>query len=87
MMSYVLFENVEQLRNIGIINFTTRSHLVGYFYMIYGEHGFVVIPVSVSECFMQLNYGHLQVHCHPSQYFSFRSQLLMEHNSFKKWKF
>ena len=26
---------VEQLRNIGIINSTTRSHLVGYFYKIY----------------------------------------------------
>ena len=25
----------EQLRNIGIINSTTRSHLVGYFYKIY----------------------------------------------------
>ena len=25
---------VEQLRNIGIINSATRSHLVGYFYMI-----------------------------------------------------
>jgi len=28
-------KHVEQLRNIGIINSTTRSHLVGYFYKIY----------------------------------------------------
>jgi len=28
-------KRVEQLRNIGIINSTTRSHLVGYFYTIY----------------------------------------------------
>jgi len=28
-------KHVEQLRNIGIINATTRSHLVGYFYTIY----------------------------------------------------
>jgi len=28
-------KHVEQLRNIGIINSTTRSHLVGYFYSIY----------------------------------------------------
>jgi len=27
-------KHVEQLRNIGIINSTTRSHLVGYFYTI-----------------------------------------------------
>ena len=28
-------KHVEQLRNIGIINFPTRSHLVGSFYEIY----------------------------------------------------
>ena len=28
-------KHVEQLRNTGIINSTTRSHLVGYFYEIY----------------------------------------------------
>ena len=28
-------KHVEQLRNIGIINSTTRSHLVGYFCTIY----------------------------------------------------
>jgi hypothetical protein len=28
-------KHVEQLRNTGIINSTTRSHLVGYFYTIY----------------------------------------------------
>jgi len=28
-------KHVEQLRNIGIINSTTRSRLVGYFYKIY----------------------------------------------------
>jgi len=27
-------KHVEQLRNTGIINSTTRSHLVGYFYKI-----------------------------------------------------
>jgi len=27
-------KHVQQLRNIGIINSTTGSHLVGYFYMI-----------------------------------------------------
>jgi hypothetical protein len=30
-----LLKNVEQLRNIGIINSTTRSHLVVYFYKIF----------------------------------------------------
>jgi len=30
-----LSKHVEQLRNTGIINSTTRSHLVGYFYTIY----------------------------------------------------
>jgi hypothetical protein len=35
MMSGVPFETFEQLRNIGIINPTARSHLVGYFYTIY----------------------------------------------------
>jgi len=30
-------KHVEQLRNIGIINSTTRSHLVGYFYTIWLE--------------------------------------------------
>ena len=28
-------KHVEQLRNTGIINSTTQSHLVGYFYTIY----------------------------------------------------
>jgi len=28
------WKHVEQLRNIGIINSTTRSHVVGYFYTI-----------------------------------------------------
>jgi len=28
-------KHVEQLRNIGIIDSTTRSHLVGYFYKTY----------------------------------------------------
>jgi len=28
-------KHVEQLRNIGIINSTTRSHIVGFFYEIY----------------------------------------------------
>jgi len=33
-------KHVEQLRNIGIINSTIRSHLVGYFYKIYSMmHG------------------------------------------------
>jgi len=37
-------KHVEQLRNIGIINSTTRSHLVGYFYTIYSMmHGSVNI--------------------------------------------
>jgi len=30
-------KHVEQLRNIGIINSTTRSHPVGYFYKIYAN--------------------------------------------------
>jgi hypothetical protein len=39
-------KHVEQLRNIGIINSTTRSHLVGYFYKIYiMMHGSVTIKV------------------------------------------
>jgi len=36
-------KHVEQLRNIGIINSTTRSHLVGYFY---------TILISASECWI-----------------------------------
>jgi hypothetical protein len=35
MMGDVSPENVEPLRNIGIINSTTRSHLVGSFHEIY----------------------------------------------------
>jgi hypothetical protein len=35
MMSGVSLEHVEQLSNIGIINSTTKSHLVGYIYKIY----------------------------------------------------
>jgi hypothetical protein len=35
MMSGVSLEHVKQLRNIGKINSTTRSHLVGSFYKIY----------------------------------------------------
>jgi hypothetical protein len=31
-------KHVEQLKNIEIINSTTRSHLVDYFYNIYGLH-------------------------------------------------
>ena len=33
-------KHVKQLINIGIINSTTRSHLVGYFYAIYIEFCF-----------------------------------------------
>jgi hypothetical protein len=32
----MFMEHVEQLRSIGIINPTTRLHLVGSFYQIYG---------------------------------------------------
>jgi len=35
MMGGVSLKHVEQLRIIGIINSTTRSHLVGSFYKIY----------------------------------------------------
>jgi hypothetical protein len=35
MMGGVSPDNVEQLRNIGIINYTTRPHLVGSFYVIF----------------------------------------------------
>jgi hypothetical protein len=41
-------KHVEQLRNIGIINSTTRSHLVGYFYTIYNmTHGSINIIHSL----------------------------------------
>jgi hypothetical protein len=41
------FKHIEQLRNIGIINSTTRSHLVGYFYKIYIKmHGSMNIKYS-----------------------------------------
>jgi len=33
MMSGASLKPVEELRNIGIINYATRSHPVGYFYM------------------------------------------------------
>jgi len=37
-------KHVEQLRNIGIINSTTQSHLIGFFYEIYiTMHGFLNI--------------------------------------------
>jgi hypothetical protein len=35
MMGGVSPKNVEQLRNIGVINSTTRLHLVGFFYETY----------------------------------------------------
>jgi hypothetical protein len=34
-MSGLSLETCEQLRNIGIKNSTTRSHLIGYFYTIF----------------------------------------------------
>jgi len=41
-------KHVEQLRNTGIINSTTRLHLVGSFYEIYiTMHGSMNINVSV----------------------------------------
>ena len=40
-------KHVEQLRNIGIINSTTRSHLIGYFYKIYT--GYTEKNVTVSN--------------------------------------
>jgi len=41
-------KHVEQLRNIGIINSTTQSHLVGYFYKIYiMMHGSMNIKLQV----------------------------------------
>ena len=36
-------KHVEQLRNSGIINSTTRSHRVGYFYKIYSYQFFVSV--------------------------------------------
>jgi hypothetical protein len=41
MMGGVSPKHVEQLKNIGIINSTTRSHLVGSFYEIYFKISFV----------------------------------------------
>jgi len=35
-------KHVEQLRNIGIINSTTRTNLVGYFYIIYPWNSFII---------------------------------------------
>jgi len=44
-------KHVEQLRNIGIINSTTRSHLVGYFYTIcIMMHGSMNIKFKISVC-------------------------------------
>jgi len=43
-------KHVEQLRNIEIINSTTRSHLVGYFYKIYiMMHGSMNIKLKSVE--------------------------------------
>ena len=45
-------KSVEQLRNIGIINSTTRSHLVGSFYVIYITiHGSMNIKFT-SSCLL-----------------------------------
>jgi hypothetical protein len=41
-------KHVEQLRNIGIINSTTRSHLVCYFNKIY-----VGILVTLDDCVVE----------------------------------
>jgi len=48
-------EHVEQLRNIGIINSTTRSHLVGYFYKIY-----IMMrgPMNIMTIFFFLSFPH-----------------------------
>ena len=49
-------EHVEQLRNIGIINSTTRSHLVGYFYRIYiMMHGSMNIEMLCSDTQTETN--------------------------------
>jgi len=43
---------LSNLRNIGIINSTTRSHLVGYFYTIYiMMHGSMNIKLIVHVIF------------------------------------
>ena len=47
-------KHVEQLRNIGIINSTTRSHLFGYFYKI---SQLVVLHGSVCELSILVLHG------------------------------
>ena len=48
-------KHVEQLRNIGTINSTTRSHLVGYFYTIcVMMHGFMNIKWPLSLCICEV---------------------------------
>jgi hypothetical protein len=48
MMSVCRPKHVEQLSNIGIINYTTQMHLVGSFYEIYiAMHGSVTIKFGL----------------------------------------
>jgi len=59
-------KHVEQLRNIGIMNSNTRSHLVGYFYTICNTmHGSMNIkPLSsVTAPLMQNKYNKKEFAC------------------------
>ena len=48
-------KHVEQLRNNGIINSTTRLHLVGSFYEMFGY--FFVLRVTVLFCKNNISWG------------------------------
>ena len=58
-------KHVQQLRNIGIINYTTRSHLVGYFYkiyiMMYGSMNIKFLCSVVVECSNVLEEGTVSI--------------------------
>jgi len=65
MMSDVLLKIVEQLRNTGIINSTTRSHLVGYFYKIY-DRSYISTPANISQGMHRDNFIYIvayALHC------------------------
>jgi hypothetical protein len=63
MMGGVSPEHVEQLRNIGIINYTTRLHLVGSFYEISFNHLDEPVLLTQMSEFAAAAEEHICLHC------------------------
>jgi len=67
-------KHVEQLRNNGIINSTTQSHLVGSFYEIYVTmHGFMNMKFIKEGFYVILLFSLFDTRSHISYCFSIKS--------------